>query len=265
MGYKVKVSPMLSLSVIFLTCRTAFGDDFHIKTYTDFATLSENAAQLSGSTVFIDNDIDFLGNSLSPLGTGSRPFQGTFDGQGYVVSELKMTSSSNYVGLFGYSTGLTIKNVILDNTCSVKSMHSGSSNAYIGSIVSCCGSTTITTTATVDIESIVNLAGITLEGSYKGSYVGGIVGATYTSANGMLIKNCVNYGAISVKASGSTLGYTDIGGIIGCTDKSNGNIQNCLNYGILNYDGSAGDTSYIGGIAGYSQGSNYTNCVWEER
>ena len=172
-----------------------------------------------------------------------------------------MTSSSNYVGLFGYSTGLTIKNVILDNTCSVKSMHSGSSNAYIGSIVSCCGSTTITTTATVDIESIVNLAGITLEGSYTGFYVGGIVGATYTSANGMLIKNCVNYGAISVKASGSTLGNTDIGGIIRCTDKSNGNIQNCLNYGVLNYDESAGDTPYIGGIAGYSQGSNYTNCV----
>ena len=76
MGYKVKVSPMLSLSVIFLTCRTAFGDDFHIKTYTDFATLSENVTQWIGSTILIDNDIDFLGNSLSPIGTGSSPSKG---------------------------------------------------------------------------------------------------------------------------------------------------------------------------------------------
>ena len=64
----------------------------------------------------------------------SNYFNGTFDGQGHVISDLKMTSSSQYVGVFGISRGLTIKNVIIDSSCSITSLFSDSGTA-IGGII----------------------------------------------------------------------------------------------------------------------------------
>ena len=50
---------------------------------------------------YLTADIDLSGWDWTPIGT-SLPFTGTFDGQGYVIKNLKITMSYQYVGLFGY-------------------------------------------------------------------------------------------------------------------------------------------------------------------
>ena len=86
----------------------------------------------SGTTVFLDADLNFSGRTLAPVGS----FQGAFDGQGHIISNLAMNSSSEFVGLFGYSIGATIRNVVLDSSCSINSYNAD--NTYIGGIVGEC-------------------------------------------------------------------------------------------------------------------------------
>ena len=43
-------------------------------------------------------------------------FTGTLDGQGYVISNLTITKSVTYAGLFGYADGARMKNVGLEET-----------------------------------------------------------------------------------------------------------------------------------------------------
>ena len=45
-----------------------------------------------GTTVFLDTDIDFSGDlseQFEPIGKNSSSFNGTFDGQGYTISDLQ--------------------------------------------------------------------------------------------------------------------------------------------------------------------------------
>ena len=80
----------------------------------------------SGTTVFLDADIDFSGGlseQFQPIGKDQgNSFQGTFDGQGHVISELDIKSSSRFVGLFGYSDRAAVRNVVLGSSCSVVSI-----------------------------------------------------------------------------------------------------------------------------------------------
>ena len=89
----------------------------------------------SGTTVFLGSDIDLAGKTFELIGNSdSNYFRGAFNGQGHVISDFTITSSSSYVGLFGYSGGLTIKNTIFDSSCSITSSYRGSS-ASAGGII----------------------------------------------------------------------------------------------------------------------------------
>ena len=85
--------------------------------------------------MFLDADIDFsdgLSEQFEPIGKSNNYFfQGTFEGQGHTISNLAVNSSSEYVGLFGYSKEATIRNVVMDSSCSVVSSYSGSSAVYV--------------------------------------------------------------------------------------------------------------------------------------
>ena len=112
--------------LLWLGCRG--GDTVHITNASEFIDFSRNVdagITYEGTTVFLDNDISFLGESFSPIGTRANPFMGTFDGQGHTLSNVLATSSNRDVGLFGASTGgCTVQNLILDSTCSFKSTFS---------------------------------------------------------------------------------------------------------------------------------------------
>ena len=161
-------------------------------------------------TVFLDSDIDFTGETLEPIGVSdSNYFNGTFDGQGHAISNLNVTSSSGYVGLFGYSRGLTITNVVLDSSCSIISSYKGSFYAFVGGIIGEC----IADFGLCAIENSVNMGSVTFDGDISGYlYLGGISGYLSSYDYSSTVKNCANYGGITHFGQNRN---AYIGGIVG--------------------------------------------------
>lgn len=95
-----------------------------INTYEELKTFrdSVNNGTNSYTTVKLGADIDMNGDDWTPIGFNDgngtiKTFSGTFDGQGHVISNMKIniTDTDNvYLGLFGYSSNY-INNLILDN------------------------------------------------------------------------------------------------------------------------------------------------------
>ncbi len=82
----------------------------------------KNVAELvnGGKTdinITLDKNINLTGKEWTPIGRGSSPYTGTFDGGNHTISGLTVTGSEEYAGLFGYigKDGGTVKNVKLEN------------------------------------------------------------------------------------------------------------------------------------------------------
>ena len=250
-------------------CQGVLGEgDYHINNASGLIEFSKNVnsgTSFKGTTVFLDADIDFSGGlseqQFEPIGkSDSNTFQGTFNGQGHTISNLAMNfSSSWYVGLFGYSYGATIRNVVLDSSCSVLSSYSDSSNVNVGGVIGYCQ----TNNGLCTIENTVNMAGVAFTGNISSSlYLSGIVGYLYASNKEAIVRNCANYGSVT---HSRTAGYAYIGGIIGCSygiSSSKVFIQNSLNYGTITHSGTTSNNLYLGGILGSTYGThNIENCV----
>ena len=111
----------------------------------DFSAFTDNVKggmSYEGTTVLLDNDIDFMHTTdLTPIGNkGGSCFQGTFDGQGYMISGLKLKNKGigGYYGLFGYSRGATIHNLVTDSTEGFEVLSEGDSDFRFGSIIGYC-------------------------------------------------------------------------------------------------------------------------------
>ena len=126
-------------------------------------------ANYNGTTVLLDSDLSFAGKTFEPIGYYTswheyNGFLGVFDGQGHVISNLTINSSSQYVGLFGYSKRLAIRNVILDSSCSITSSFSDSDDyVYLGGIIGYCGATNGPCT----IENSVNMGSASFNGNMR--------------------------------------------------------------------------------------------------
>ena len=254
---------MLSFGFAFLA-GGVIGAELRIRSVDEFIQFKDNVScgtSYYGTTVFLDSDLSLAGKSLEPIGTYYKQFRGVFDGQGHVISNLKMTSSSQYVGLFGFSTGLTIKNVILDSSCSIASLYSGYS-PYIGGIIGECDASNGPCT----IENSVNMGSVSFSGNIttdsKTAYLGGIAGYLYSYDNDSTVKNCANYGDVTDSGESS---YSYIGGIVGYSTGSSSAstrvyIYNSLNHGTITHNGTTINL-YLGGIAGYTYRTTIRNCV----
>ena len=184
--------------------------------------------------VLVDGQLNTSGNfrAWTPIGSASRPYQGTFDGINatggchtikglYYKSE---SDSADYVGLFGFVSGGTVKNVGV-----VDSYLKG--HNWVGGV---CGFAVNST-----LENCYNTG--TVEGA--GS-TGGVCGENGENST---IKNCYNTGAVTGSAY-------DIGGVCGESGE-NSTIENCNNTGAV-----SGDEN-VGGVCGWSFGdiSSCTN------
>lgn len=188
--------------------------------------------------------------SWIPIGNYYNRWKGNMNGQGHTISNLYIKTAQDYVGLFGYTDGATIQDLIFDNA-KVENVNTTNANTYYTGILA--GSAhgyspshikgiKTTKNCTVigqeDTGGIVGFAKINLENcenhsSVKGTkIVGGIVG--YISYNN--IKCCTNYGTVENN-------ITNIGGIIGYAYGTS--IEDCANYGKITSTGRC-----AGGIAG---------------
>ena len=252
---------LLLLTAVTLV-NSALGAEVRITDINEFIKFKNNVnsgTNYSGTTVFLESDLSLAGMTFEPIGNGTNYFSCVFDGQGHVISNLSMTFSSQFVGLFGYSTGLTIKNVILGSSCSITSSYG--SSAYIGGIIGNC----YAIDGQCNIENSVNMGSVTFSGGipflYK-SRLGGIAGSfSSSSGHDSTVKNCANYGDVTHSSGGSTL---NIGGIVGYSEGSSTKrvyIYNCLNHGTIAYNGTTSINLYIGGITGNTTYTTIENCV----
>lgn len=212
-------------------------------------------------TVYLAADIDFF--SFSSQYKSISGFLGTFDGQGYVISNLTMNSPSFvFVGLFGSLYGSTIKNVVIDKSCSFLNSYTYSDYPHTGGFIGRCEPSY----GPCVCENCVNMASLSFTGKVGNfnTYLGGIIAHIHIATNNYETKliNCVNYGTIY--NSGSTNHNIFIGGIAGDFYKETSNyktyLYNCLNYGTVSNVNTV-TTYYTSGIVARCAGITITNCV----
>lgn len=199
------------------------------RTKVNFGTTYE------GLFVKLMNDID-CGSSWTPIGTSSNNFKGTFDGNSKTITYVIPSTTTGYLGLFGYTQNATIKNLNVDATITQTG-----SNGNIGGIIA--------------RQEGGIVSGCTATGSITSAYyyLGGIVGKNYGNVNNT-ISNCSS----SVNITSSKAGSNFIGGIMGYFYTA-GTVTNCSASGDIYAPEATG--TYVGGIVGNTTGTtSVTGC-----
>ncbi|MBR7097802.1 MAG: hypothetical protein IKC59_00160, partial [Clostridia bacterium] len=146
-GYDYKAAAKKTITTPITEIATATGvKEFYVSTPSELEFFADYVNRLGsettlkaclyGYTIYLTANIDMASvNDFQPIGlSDSIYFSGTFDGQGYVIDNLKIkTSADTYVGLFGVVHGAVIKNVVLGQGCSFE--YNGTGTAYVGSVV----------------------------------------------------------------------------------------------------------------------------------
>ena len=162
------------------------------------------------------NNANSTENNYTAIGTYNNPFLGTFDGQGYTVSGIRIyrggTSNSDYYqGLFGaVKNGGTVKRVTLSDARITGYNEVGgiAAHTYYSSIEDC----------TVD-------ANVCIHAVQSNTYDhGGIVG--YNQAGP--VNRCISRATLTVANSS---GCKDFGGIVGLNMSNN--ITDCIAEGVV--------------------------------
>lgn len=213
----------------------------------------------SGDTdinIILDNDIDLSDIDWTPIGTESRPYTGTFDGNNKTIRGLEINQSgTDNVGLIGYlgSEG-KVQNVVLANiSVSGANYVGGIAGQNYGTVENCSVNGTVTGRGFTDTGGIVGtnygtISGCSAEGTVTGSVnVGGIAGGSYL---GVIIDGCHSTAAVS--------GISSVGGVVGNLGNnsflmacySTGNVTATITYGY----------AHVGGVVGINGQGTVTAC-----
>ena len=161
--------------------------------------------------VTLTNDIDLTGETYIPIGNEFRSYNGTFNGQGHVVT-LAITSDKEYQGLIGRAKGgAVIQNVITRGSVAGPSRCGG----ILGGSKDASGTITLTNCG--------NEASVTV----AGQNAAGIVGCNSGGSAIYNLTNCYNAGTIE--------GGSESAGISGWLG-SGATVTNCYNIGSVTGD-----------------------------
>ena len=188
-----------------------------------------------------------------PVGTKSAPFKGILDGNGKTISGLWINrSNTSYVGLFGYCSKATIKNLTIKDAEINGETYVGVISGYdynYNEVSNCILSGKVN-----GVKYVGGCTGYAYKSIYNGisssvdiiggDYTGGIAGSEYVNSvpEYTTISNCFINSTIS--------GINKVGGILGGEDSGACKISNC------GYVGSISGTSNVGGICGYTNNSS---------
>lgn len=131
-----------------------------------------------------DIDMDGYSDDFQPIGNSYHPYNGTFDGQGHVISNLHINTGADCAGFFGYvAAPCTFKDFVLDATCSI----SGVAN---------CGMIGMSVPGAYGDIYFINLG---YEGDVIGfgNNCGAIIGCNMQEAATYHLTNCYSTGHIS--------------------------------------------------------------------
>ena len=259
--------------VIALCCHGILAEEVSVETVDEFLALAERAASGDfGFDITLKNDLDFNGTNFTGL-LGYRfdgnctPYSGIFEGNGHSLRGIHSLSNSENASLFCGIRDATIKNLIIDKTCTWNGL------LYAGSLA-------VEAKGNVTIENVINNAN-----AYGGIVSSGFIGfsgatslpdgtdvSTIADDIHVSFVKCKNNGIITARA----VNYTFAGGFIGTINQVNNtsvSIRNCTNYGNIFVSTSKTQTSYPfsfscggGGFIGVIVSDNHVllavnNCV----
>ena len=216
------------------------------------AKISDDVEVIDMSTVCHAEDKSQNLKELSwkPIGKNDYGYQywGTFDGNGKTITNLYINASQNNVGLFGYTSEGTIKNLTFEYANVTNTgVFTGILVGYADGYGNASDLRNIKISNTCQIKGGKETGGIAGDLSYANAYncvnyatvqgnnrVGGLFG--YCSVENSSITTCANYGNVTATS-------TDAGGLVGYF--ISGTIQDCANYGDVK------GTERVAGMAGY--------------
>ena len=137
---------------------------------------------------------------FEPIGNGTNPYRGHFDGQQHRISEMHLNTSMNYTGFIGRcGNGALIENLLLDETCSINA--TGECVALVGGTNQMAG--------TVTLRNLGNMGNVYASGVQAAGIFGGNTGSQTT----LLIENCFSTGAVEGGSDAAALvGWGGSGG-----------------------------------------------------
>ena len=232
----------------------------------------------SNGTVELISDIDLTDVNWTPVGTETKPFIGSFNGNEHTIKNLNIVETEAdegkaYVGLFGYAKNATIKNVVFENVnLNIACLDIDHSQGHIGAVA---GSLEGTST----IENVTVKGDITVEATFDANGASRVAvvagGNSYgdvtmknvhvTANEGSYLKANNNVGALAGQLQGKSVfencsSNIDVtgkkffaGGIIGLA-AGDQTFTNCHTTGNVTItagrEGCANDQYRVGGIAG---------------
>lgn len=275
------VMTVSSLSVVSKTQDAKAADvseQIRISNAAELEKIGKDAAYPMSGDYILTEDIDLSNVNWIPIGgnggndyaqvSGDRVFNGTFDGNGHVISGLTIScdgadnngyriSQSGLFAMLGSDNAsdyAEVKNIVFTE---VSIEHNLGGGDTIGTLAA-------DADGFVKIDNVAVLDGsikVTANNSGDLIGVGGIVGQSRNNTSGVQMSNLYNAASIDVASAVSTPPVR-CGGIIGRIYQGGeiGSLSSCLNTGNVTYKGSSGY-----GINGYSQsanvGSNTANIV----
>lgn len=207
-----------------------FRDQVNSGQYSICAKIADNVEVIDMSTVChaADKSQNLEEKSWVPIGNRNIiKYRGTFDGNGKTITNLYINASQVNMGLFGYASGSTIKNLTFEyaNVTNTKD--------YTGILVGkAFGGSTL---QNIKISNTCQIKG--------GKYTGGIAGILDGNAY-----NCVNYATVQ--------GKEKVGGLFGSYQKTGNSITACANYGNV-----TATSQRVGGLVGDFSGGTIQDCA----
>jgi hypothetical protein len=206
---------------------------------TDLAKIGQDPLYPLNGRYHLTSDIAFDGiEEWEPIAQSmfDTPFSGIFDGQGHIISNLRVTGVRDFAGLFGYSVGASFINIGFEDT--FIEITSGIF-VYAGAVAGRADNARVAS----NCFNTGNIKILTASSAYAGGIFGG-----YSSSLGTL-NYCYNTGDISSSAIGTHSIATGI-------SNSGAEITNSFNTGSITASGTA-ITAYAGGIGGYTVSRSY--------
>ena len=207
----------------------------------------------------LSSNIHLGGKTWVPIGISEEaPFSGSFDGNGYSVSNFRL-SENQYTGLFGYILNGTVKNLAINNftIALTPTTDLGFEKMYVGPVAGY--------VSAKNGESTISAVSVTegttsIDGSVDRLYAGGIIGYGHSVSMGRT--NILDSYALNDITALNATGYNYLGGIAGELHTGSGGLSqivHCYTKGVL--DSECMHSSRAGGLVGYlySSGSAYTS------
>ena len=255
-------------------------DEEGFKNFRERVNEGEN---FENTLIKLSSDLDLENEVWKPIGTKENSFKGVFNGNGYKIKNLKLSTVDEeykddderlFIGLFGYNEGI-IRNVriesgTIDSSVDNKYTAGMVAGLSLGIVEMCCNEGDVTLDNIFAFGGVVgkikensrvfkcyNLGEINSNESTNCNVVGGVVGDGSRFGN-QEISQCYNIGNITCNQI--NINNVIIGGVCG---NLFGIADSCYNTGNLKLDNSQGKFNIwpaCGGVIGQSSNAYRTIC-----